>query len=113
MQRSSLQFPESSDRRGHTDERVVDINRTERADLLHVIRSAARNRTEIEDGAQGLEITHAIITKLRRERVRIVIKPGGLNIHHHSEPRRLFHRFPAHEIRMADARMRWADTCGF
>src|SRR5687768_11452791 len=105
MEPCFLNFANARHGRGHTDEWIVDVDRTERTDFLHMIGAATRDGTEIEDGAQRLEIAHAIISELRRERVGIVIKPGGLDIHHHSQPRGLLDRFTAHEIGMTDA---WA-----
>src|SRR5690349_21051409 len=90
----------TSNRCRHAEERVVRINGSKRADLLHMIRATARHSAGLEDASQWLKIAQPLVTKLFQERARVQVEPGWLDIQHHSQPCRLFDGFAAHEVGM-------------
>ncbi|MEP7235620.1 MAG: hypothetical protein ABI778_10015, partial [Ignavibacteriota bacterium] len=56
-------------------ERIVRVDRAQRADLLHVVRTAARKGPRFEDAPQRLKPSQPVIAKLRNEyRWHILIK---------------------------------------
>ena len=87
----------------HSQERVVGIHGSQRADLLHVVRASSRNSPGFEDTFERLEPAETIVTELRGKSPRVQIEPVRLDIDAHAEPRKHLHGLFTHEVRVGDA----------
>src|SRR5436190_1456672 len=113
MQFSIEAFWFAGDGRGDAEKWIIRIDGPERADFLHMVRTATGDCSGLKDTAQWLEVAEAFTPKLFQKCVAIQIKPGGLDIKHYTQASRLLHRLAAHEIGMTDARQRVFDRHGF
>ena len=74
------------DRDPHPEERVVRVDRPERADLLHVVGAAPGDHPGREQAVQRLEVAQPVVAELGGERPRVEVEPGRLDVDHDAQP---------------------------
>src|SRR6185503_1837470 len=94
----------ASDGCRHAEEWIVRINRTERADLLHVIGAPADNCARSKEALEGLKPPKPLAAELLQQGLRVQGEPSGVDVENDADFGQLLDNVRGQEIRVRDAR---------